>query len=276
MTLLTLLSVGIVYRLAPGDVQVYSVDVSFSGYLPILGGRDATVRVKMGMSLTGLPSEKPTELKSVSELNRFSVSMNDADLPFTLSNVKTFFPKTTISFLPNGVVQSTDAPEVTMPVRLPGLDAKRLPEISYLPLQLPESSTPTDSPFRFERTFGSGSVKYELSIAKSDENFVDYSIQLTQDSVVFESAQHVEKSSATGSKWEVHRHLTGTGTAKFNRQVGLFDSVSVNALEVSDVREIATDTRTSRRLNTKLEIKRETPRPTGPSEGPLMPIVPVT
>ena len=275
MTFLTLLSAGIVYQLAPGTVQNYAVNVRFSGYLPILGGRDANVQVKMGLTATGLPSEKPTELKSVSELNRFSVSMNDAELPFTLSNVKTFFPKTTISFLPSGVVQSTDAPDITMPVRLPGLDAKRLPEISYLPLQLPESLNPNDPPFHFERTFGGGVVKYELTVSKLDEKFIDYSIQLSQDSVVFESSQHIEQPSATGSKWEVHRHLKGSGTAKFNREVALFDFVEVNALEESEVREILTDVRTRRQLNTKLEIKRETPRPEGPSKVLLMPIVPV-
>jgi hypothetical protein len=258
MIFFSALALGVVYQMAPGASQSYEVSVLFQGYLPILGGREAKVQVNMGVEVLGLDPKPDGLLRSVSELKQFQVLMNDAELPFNLANVQSFFPKTTISFLPTGEVKATDAPDAKMPIRLPGLDAKRLPEISYLPLQLPTVADQSAPTFRFERLFGGTPVLYEVTESEVDAESIQYTIKLSQQSHAYETSQHVETTEQEKAKWDIRRQLVGNGKATFDRRTGTFQKVLVEANEDSEVRELRSGELSKRHLKTTLSIGRTT------------------
>jgi hypothetical protein len=243
------------YALLAGAKAKYQVNVSFDGYLPILGGRNATVEVAMTADVVGLPT-KGDALQAKSEVSAFEVKMNGAALPFTLANVQKFFPPTAIAFRPDGKVIETDAPDVEMPIRLPGLDAKRFPEISFLPLQLDPGTLELSREFTFDRSFGGSSVQYRLKPDTISDETITFCIVLNQSSDALETTQHIETREPERAKWKLQRSLSGTGTATFDRRLGAFQTVEVNAEELTKVQEIKTGVNSERRLRTRLQITR--------------------
>ena len=124
------------YKFDAGALHTYKVNVQFEGYLPVLGGNEGIVDVKMGVKVEGLKPEGEA-LRAASELTAFELNFNEVPLPLTLENAVEYFPRTTIQATPLCKILKSDAPNIALPVRLPGLDVKRFPDITYMPLELP-------------------------------------------------------------------------------------------------------------------------------------------
>src|SRR5688500_14619030 len=125
----------IAYGLGPGIKANYDVNVTFDGFIPLFGGQQAKVEVNMAVDVRGLAEDDQKRPRASSEITEFAVLFNGSKLPLTVQSVQEFFPKTTVSLSPQGKILKTDAPDVSLPVRLPGLDAKRFPDITYLPIE---------------------------------------------------------------------------------------------------------------------------------------------
>lgn len=223
------------YGLLPGVSAVFKVTVEFDGYLPLLGGKEGTAVVRMTVPVRGVPDKDLAKLSAQSEIMSFSISLNGAELPFTAENVRGFFPKSTVRFLPYGKFLETDAPAKKLPVRLPGLDPQRFADITFLPLEFPPAGIQAGTTYRFEKPFSGQKVTYSATPAKIDEEAVTVKIALAQED-------------EAGS-------LTGEGAATFDRARGVFRLVEVSADSVS--KESAT---VNRHLKTKLKIELVEPK----------------
>lgn len=251
---MTFALIALAYTFAPGQIVGFDVEATFSGYLPVLGGRTGTVQVKMGVEAQGLPPDDKGLRQMTSEIKSAEITMNGALMPLGLANIQTYFPKTTIGMTPEGKVLKTDAPDITMPFRLPGLDVQRFPDISYLPIQFPVEGVEQDKPFSFKKAFGDSDVTYVVTPTKIDDASVQMAIKLTQQYVTFESAkkQVVEEKEAAA---KVVTDLDGSGTATFDRKRGFVSRLKIDAEAVSKVTNLQTKEQTERRLKTGLAIR---------------------
>src|SRR5438105_4052167 len=122
ITVLALLAaVPMRFGFAPGVRADYSVKVRFEGYLPMLGGQSAKIDIAMVAGVSGEAPDAEGHLQVASEVKKFTLSLNDAEMPFGPKSVSAFFPRNTVSLSPEGHVFRTDATDRPMPVRLPGL-----------------------------------------------------------------------------------------------------------------------------------------------------------
>jgi len=113
------------YNLA-GKTVNYDLALGFDGFVPILGGNIAKVNVNVGLVVKGQGADAAGNPMAVCDVSSLKVVYNDAVLPFNEDNVRKFFPNTA-TFTPQGKVLKDDAPQIDLPIQLPGLDVKRFP-----------------------------------------------------------------------------------------------------------------------------------------------------
>ena len=172
--MLTALLLAYQLPLAPMN---YDLRVVFTGMIPILGGNEGEADVRLGVQVQGL-GVKDNVAKATSELTSAKLIFNGGTLPLTLDNVKDFFPKTTVEFSPQGKILKSDAPDVDLPVRLPGLDVKRFPDITYLPVEFPNKELAIGDKWSFEKSFAGSPVTYECELTKLDEKTATISLKV--------------------------------------------------------------------------------------------------
>ncbi len=241
----------------PLDVKrTYDVVTVFDGYVPLLGGHDGKVEVDLVVTAKGLAPATDGTTQVLGALEDIHVILDGSPLNIvTIDSAKAFFPPTTISITPFGATLKTNAPDLTLPVKLPGLDIKRFPDITYLPLQLPEQGAEVGKAYTFKRAFGDSDVQYTVTPTKVSDVAVEFDVAMTQSYEVMETEgkeiTKEEKDAASRVKTDVH----GKGTATFDRQLGVFTAVGIGADAHSVVSEIATKKQSTRDLKTTLNIK---------------------
>src|SRR5512146_3051302 len=81
----------IAYNFPVGVKRSYDLEATFDGYVPFLGGRQATVQVTMGLDVQGLAPDEEKRLRAQSELTAVKLVYNGATMPMELKNVQTYF-----------------------------------------------------------------------------------------------------------------------------------------------------------------------------------------
>lgn len=245
----------IAYGFGPSTKLSYDANVTFEGFIPILGGQEGKVEVAMGIAVDGLGSTEPRQLRAASEIKKFKIVFNGAELPLTLDNVKDYFPRTTIKLTPEGKIVATDAPDLTLPVKLPGLDAKRFPDITYLPIEFPEDGVEPGKTWSFKKSFGGSDVTYTCKAAELTDALlrIDVTIQQSYELLEDEAKQVVttEKDAVARVKTE----LKGTGIVEFDRKLGVVRLFNADAKAVSKATDLKSKETSERVLTTKLAIK---------------------
>lgn len=246
------------YALSDGTRLNYTMQVVFEGLIPILGGQEGKVEANLGFLVDGL-KEADGRSRASSELSAAEFIFNGAKLPLGLENVQDFFPKTTISFLPDGAIKSTDAPDITLPVKLPGLDVKRFPDISYLPVQFSPDPLAMGLKWSYQKPFGDSTVTYTCEVSEIKDTEVRLNVRVLQNYTVFEdSSMNVVPDPATDSESDAENRVTtdvkGEGTATFDRKRGVFKNYEVKAEAVSKVVPLQGGTATERKLTTLLRV----------------------
>ncbi len=241
------------YKFTPDVKLSYSVNVDFNGYIPILGGQKGKVEVRMMVGVEGLTPELPNQ-RAASEIKAFQVVFNGAALPLGVDNVKDYFPRTTISLSAAGKVVKSDAPNIQLPIRLPGLDIKRFPDITYLPIEFPEADLVVGKSWTFKKAFGDSDVEYTCTPTRVDESEVQLDIIIFQQYEILEDeAKNVVKTPKDAVS-RVQTTLKGQGKAVFDPKLGAIQSVSMQAAAVSKVTDLETKVVRDRRLETKLDV----------------------
>lgn len=236
------------------------MQVQFRGDLPVMGGKKANVDVHLQVVIQGSKPNEKGNLPVVSELTAIEMTLNGSPLPFTVKNVQAFFPKTTVELSPFGEVLKTDAPAIPLPIRLPGLDAKRFPEISYVPIALDPTGVELAKPYKFQRTFGGEPVNYIVTPERSDENSVEFEIELAQIYEALEDGKHNPTADDKLAVYKVTTQVKGKGHATFDRKLGRITLAHLEATATSQVRDFATDALVQpRSLETTLDIDSRPP-----------------
>lgn len=244
------------YDFGPDQLQRYAMKVTFEGFIPILGGQEGKVEVSLGVRVEGEAPEggKP---RAASEIESSKIVFNGAELPLGLDAVQEFFPRTTIVLTPQGRILSTDAPNVSLPVRLPGLDIKRFPDISYLPVEFPEQGIEVGRTFTFTKSFGGSDVEYTCQPKRIDDRTVEMDVTLAQSYEVLENEAKEVVTREADAVARVKTQVSGSGTIVFNRNQGVLERATIRATAKSDVTDLQTKQESRRTLVTLLEVKRE-------------------
>lgn len=253
MLLLSLLTL-IAYKFPVGVHLDYRVRVSFDGYLPILRGGQMLADLEMGVDVRGVAPDSDGLETISSEIKTFKLTLNGAATPFGPSNIKSFFPKTTIEATPQGRQIKTDAPNVRMLIHLPGLDVKRFPDITYLPIEFPAAGIEEGKAFNFQKPFGDGPVNYEVTPTHIASDRVSLDIKLSQTSVNFEDANRAPTDEGHAVR-KVEATVSGVGTATFDMKRGLITDLQIEANSVGQATDLQTHAVVDRKLKTTLSVK---------------------
>lgn len=262
--MLTLLAAAAALKLAysfPPDVKrVYEVQTIFEGYIPILGGHDGKVEVNLVVTAKGLKPAEDGNPQILGTLDDIKVIFNGAPLTFvTIDNAKDYFPPTTITATPLGATLKTDALDTKIPVKLPGLDSKRFPDITYLPLQLPPDGAEVGRAYTFKKAFGDSDVTYVVTPTKVSDGEVEMDIALSQSYEVLENEGKEVVKDEKEAVARVKTEVAGKGTATFNPKLGAFTALTVKADANSTVSDLQTKKQSERKLKTTLAIKLRKP-----------------
>lgn len=244
------------YNFPVGSEAKFNVKVQFDGFVPLFGGKVGKVDVDMVVRATGVASKK-SDLQSVdSEIIDLKAVAFGSTLPLNKNNIGQFYPRAIAIVETNGTVMQNDAPAVMMPVKLPGLDSRRLPEISYVPLVINYEAALAGKPYEFVRTFNGSSMKYRVIPTVQNEQKEAFDIELSQVSSGFEDA-YGNPVAEEVAKSKIKTVLTGKGKAVFNFEKRMFDHVVVETTGDSDVTNIKTGKTSQRSLKTTLTIVRD-------------------
>lgn len=266
-----LLATQVVYKWAPTVNVDYDMAVKMDGFLPILGGNQGVAEVRLGLSVRG--AESPDgNLKATSHLTSAVIKFNNEKLPLDLKAVEDYFPKASVTFSPLGEILANDAPDKKPPVRLPGLDVKRLPDISFLAVQFPASGVAPGDTWTFDKTFEGAPVHYTCTAKTVDDEKVEVGVAVKQE-MKYDETETLEvakdPADATG---HVTMELTGTGTVDFDPKLGVVRSVAMDSEAVSTVQDIKTGGTKERRLKQTLRVSEKgtpaSPVPAAPVAAP--------
>lgn len=247
------------YSFATGTTTKFDVNVEFEGYLPLLGGKNGKANVEMKVDARGIPTTMagatPAMASVESEIESLSVKLNSNALPLTKDNIDQFFPKSVVVIEPNGKVIENSAPKRKLPVKLPGLDSQRFPDISFLPVLLPETPLSEGESYTFKKLFNGSNVAYNVTFVKAVEGKAELKIVLDQDTTEFEDEYRNPVDEEKDATSKVESHLSGEGTATFDLKRGVFLITKIEATNVSKIINLKTQAQTDRKLKTTLLIK---------------------
>lgn len=235
----------------------YDITLQFDGYLPIVGGTEGKVDAQIGLRVTPEKVDAEGNAQVSSELTAMVAKLDGEKLPFTVENVKGFFPKSTISFSPEGKILKNGAPDITLPFRLPGLDAKRFPETTFMPVEFPKDGMTVGTPFTYTKPFGDSLVTYKVTPAKVDDSKMTLDLVLTQSYETLEDEAKNLTTKEAEAAYRVKTTVSGSGTAVFDGEKHSLTTMSLSANSQSTVTPIKGGPTENRALKTTISVKRK-------------------
>lgn len=257
--LATALLTPVAYGFAPGVTANYFVRVGFDGYLPIMGGQEGKVQIDMGLKVDGLAAGSDGNARASNDITSFKLLYNGAEFPLTLENVKSYFPKTTVGFKPYGEIVSTDAPDVQLPVKLPGIDARRFPDVTYLPVQFPVEGVEEGKSWSYKKQFAGSDMTYTVTPTKVSDQQIELKLDLTQHFDTLEDSSSAVVSNESEAASRVSTDVTGGGTATFDRSRNLISVLAIKATADSKITNLKSKAETTRKLTTSLDVSLDKP-----------------
>jgi hypothetical protein len=243
------------YAFSAGSVADYDVSVVFDGFLPVLGGNEGKAEIAMRVRVTGSGPVDPG-VGAVSEITAFDMAFNGAKLPLTLENVTDYFPRTTIVLTAQGKIVQNDAPDRRLPVRLPGLDVRRFPDITYVPIEFARAETAVGDDWTFERDFGGVPMRYSCHAASETEGLLRVDVRVEQEYAVLENDSLEVVQERSRAAREVRTKLVGEGFVLFDTGAGTVREADMRNVATSVATPLAGGEATQRRLVTEYKVKR--------------------
>lgn len=247
------------YSFAPGSVHNFDVKVTFDGFLPVLGGNEGKAEIKMGVKVEGAGAPAGQTAAS-NEITAFEISFNGAKLPLTVDNVTDYFPRSNLVIEPTGKLVSNDAPDKKLPVRLPGLDVRRLPDITYVPIEFAKTTTVAGDSWSFERDFGGSPMTYKCRAVGEEDGLVKIEVEVRQEYTVLENDSLEVVKDRSAAVREVTTVLEGKGHVLFDQDLGLSRTALMSNLATSNAKDLKDGTVTVRKLRTDYAVSLGSPR----------------
>lgn len=254
-SLLALALASAQYGFEPGAKHDYQMTAVFDGFLPILGGNTGKAEISMGLTVTG-EGKSASEVKAASEITSFSMKFNEAPLPFGLEMVQDFFPRAVVTLTPQGKITGNTAPDKDLPVRLPGLDPKRMPDITFVPLEFPGKELPVGEAWKFEKPFAGAPIAYTCRVEKVEGDLAQIAVNVKQVLAFLESdaIEVVKKEEDAASS--VRTEMLGTGRVWFDTAKGIAVGSRMQNTAVSRVTPLKQGKPTERKMVTTLIVTR--------------------
>lgn len=231
----------------------YQMAVSYDGYLPLLGGVETRAEVALGFTVRGQGGSEAS-----SALTAFKVSLLEKatgemkPLPLTLDNARAFFPESTVSFKPTGEILGTTARDTRLPLRLPGLHAKHLPDMTFLILQFPEEPFEKGSSWKFSRKFDDSPLEFTAAYLGKEQDGHKFELKMLQTYETYEDT-HRNETTKEKAAANVQTKVDGSGFVWFDG--GKIVKCSLTANADSRVISLAGEPERKRSLKTQVNIK---------------------
>ena len=243
------LLVTLTYRFPVSQQVIYQADMKFDGFLPILGVGQGKAEVRGTFAVVG----KSDNSASVT-LTAFEITFNSEKIPIDLDDARKYVPGGTFTYTPAGSVSAWDAPMVTAPIRVPGLDLKHLPEVLFLPMPFPTVSPEEGETFTFSMPLSGGTSKYVVTRGPGAADAVAFTLNVHQNYGDFEDDANqvvAERDAAL----RVDTDVVGTGTGLFNLALGRFTKFTIDDVATSTATDVQTKKISTRKLTRHLEVK---------------------
>src|SRR5579862_2273278 len=219
----------------PEQPCAYNMDVKMNGFIPLFGlNGGTTVELRVGLKVTGLPPESDGNPRASTDVSSLKVNLNGTTLPFDKDNVSQYFPNT-VTLTPQGKVIKSNAPNIDLPVHLPGLDVRRFPDITYLAVEFPAAGVQVGTPWSYSREFGDSIVTYTVTPTSVTPDAINMSITMSQDYEEKEGDSYEAVKNPKDAVYDVKTHVQGSGTVSFDLKRGLVKKMHVDADAVGDV-----------------------------------------
>lgn len=226
----------------------YRMEAKFDGFLPIFGGNEGKVDVTLTVRVTPQKHEKAGEQKVESEIIDAKILFNDAPLPLGVDSVTSYFPKTQVTLSAAGKTLATTAPDLSPPVRLPGLDIQRFADLVYVPIEFLTTAVEKGANWKYERQFNGQPLTTEATIEDLSETEAVIAVKVNQKTQDYEDEGLAPMKSAEGATSEVTTELTGSGKATFDRSLGVFRTTQVDLTAAGSAKDLKSGEVTQRKL----------------------------
>ncbi len=263
MVLLPVCLIGLQFAYGlPAEPIGYEVQIDFDGQLPVslFQGAEQRLRVKMAISVRALPPDEDGGLRASNSLEGFEISLFDTEggefvpLPLTVESAREFFPDTTIVHTSEGRILKTDAPDLNLPIRLPGLHTRHFPDATFMLLQFPEGGVEEGKAWTYTRRFGDSDVKIEATYRGSEDGGERFDVKVAQSYETLEDEYGNPVSEESEAAYRVKTVVTGAGVVWFSGPKGVISRSEVTAEAVSTVIPLEGGPEQNRRLRTTFKI----------------------
>jgi hypothetical protein len=242
------------YGFTASTKGAYDIEFAFDGFIPAMGGIEGKVKVKLGIDIGGMERDDAAPLKVAYDLKSFRLFVEEDELPYGIDKVKSYFPKTTVWLNERGKVAKTNALDLKFPVRLPGLDQKKFAESTFLVLEFPESPIENGKKWTYTRAFGDSSIQYDVSVSSVKDDRYELTLKVKQSYDLLEDESKSVVTDPSDAVSKVHTVMTGTGAIVFDRSVGLIKSVTLDTLSTSNVTDLKTQEKSTRKLKMTTKV----------------------
>lgn len=250
------LATTLAYAFPAGQKATYDLTVNLTGYVPILGRPQSNVEVRMAVLATGGGKDPEGNVKATCDLIEMRASMAGVPLPFTVDNVRAYFPKANLVLSPNGKVLKTDAPDVDLPIRLPALHSQRLPDISFLPVEFPAGGVEVGQSWSFVKKFGEADMNYLATLKSLEGGKAALHVILRQDTEGFEDASGGPVRQEANAARRLSTVLKGDGEAVFDVEKGMALRLNASYTATTKVTDLKSGETSERVLKATLKSER--------------------
>lgn len=241
------------YTFPTSGSESASVDITFEGDIPILGGQQGKAAASAVFNVD-FASPVDGKAKIIESLTQFKVNFNGFDLPLTLNDALKYFPKSSFLVGADGTYQGLTKTAITPPVRLPGLSVENVPRISFAPFQLPAGLAAVGDKADYDEPVPGGKQTVELTVASRTDDAVTLTVAYHSTTSGLEDSAQMVTTDPKSAANKVSTSDAGTGKAVFSLTKGMFTSVDLNDMAVTDVTAIDTGKKSQRRLARGVKI----------------------
>ncbi len=232
----------------------YAIDIKLKGFIPLFGANEAAAELQVGLKLSAQAPDADNNPKATATLDTVKILLNGSVLPFGKETFNQYFPLN-VTLTPQGKVIKNNSPDIEMPVHLPGLDIKHVPEITYLAVEFPLEGIQQGKPWTYTRQFKDSSVTYTVTPTSTSEETANLDVSMSQDYEDQEGDSFEAVKNPKDATYNVKTHVEGKGKVVFDLKRGLIRKFHLDADAVGDVTNIETKAATTRDLKTTMDVE---------------------